>query len=64
MVGAVVVRDGEVVGKGYHRRLGGPHAEVEALAASVGGSVEAMYYALSPSSPVLTTGGPRPVARR
>lgn len=32
MVGAVVVRDGEVVGKGYHRRLGGPHAEVEALA--------------------------------
>ncbi len=31
MVGCVVVRDGEVVGEGYHRRVGGPHAEVEAL---------------------------------
>lgn len=25
------MRDGEVVGEGYHRRPGGPHAEVEAL---------------------------------
>lgn len=33
-VGAVVVRDGEVVGEGWHRRAGGPHAEVEALAAA------------------------------
>ncbi len=31
MVGALVVRDGAVVGSGYHRRVGGPHAEVEAL---------------------------------
>jgi diaminohydroxyphosphoribosylaminopyrimidine deaminase / 5-amino-6-(5-phosphoribosylamino)uracil reductase len=31
MVGAVVVRDGEVVGEGYHREYGHPHAEVEAL---------------------------------
>jgi len=31
MVGAVVVRDGAVVGEGYHRRFGGPHAEVVAL---------------------------------
>lgn len=34
MVGAVVVRGGEVVGSGYHRRVGGPHAEAEALAAA------------------------------
>jgi diaminohydroxyphosphoribosylaminopyrimidine deaminase/5-amino-6-(5-phosphoribosylamino)uracil reductase len=31
MVGCVVVRDGEVVGEGWHRKFGGPHAEVEAL---------------------------------
>ncbi len=30
-VGAVVVRDGEIVGKGYHKCAGGPHAEVNAL---------------------------------
>jgi diaminohydroxyphosphoribosylaminopyrimidine deaminase / 5-amino-6-(5-phosphoribosylamino)uracil reductase len=31
MVGAVVVRDGEVVGEGWHREYGQAHAEVEAL---------------------------------
>ncbi len=31
MVGAVVVQQGVVVGQGWHRRYGGPHAEVEAL---------------------------------
>ncbi|HOX09637.1 MAG TPA: bifunctional diaminohydroxyphosphoribosylaminopyrimidine deaminase/5-amino-6-(5-phosphoribosylamino)uracil reductase RibD [Candidatus Omnitrophota bacterium] len=30
-VGAVVVRAGRIVGKGYHRHAGGPHAEVYAL---------------------------------
>ncbi len=34
LVGAVVVRDGEVVGEGWHEELGGPHAEVNALAAA------------------------------
>jgi diaminohydroxyphosphoribosylaminopyrimidine deaminase/5-amino-6-(5-phosphoribosylamino)uracil reductase len=34
MVGAVVVKGGQVVGRGYHRRAGLPHAEVEALAAA------------------------------
>jgi len=31
MVGAVVVKDDEVVGRGYHRKAGGPHAEILAL---------------------------------
>lgn len=31
MVGAVLVKRGEVLGRGWHRRAGGPHAEVEAL---------------------------------
>lgn len=31
MVGCVIVRDGEVVGKGYHHKFGGPHAEIDAL---------------------------------
>ena len=31
MVGAVVVANGAVVGSGYHRRAGGPHAEIVAL---------------------------------
>jgi diaminohydroxyphosphoribosylaminopyrimidine deaminase / 5-amino-6-(5-phosphoribosylamino)uracil reductase len=30
-VGAVLVRGGQVVGEGYHRKAGGPHAEIEAL---------------------------------
>ena len=34
LVGAVVVRDGAVVGEGWHRRRGEPHAEVLALEAA------------------------------
>jgi diaminohydroxyphosphoribosylaminopyrimidine deaminase / 5-amino-6-(5-phosphoribosylamino)uracil reductase len=34
VVGAVVVRDGEVVGEGWHERKGGPHAEVVVLDAA------------------------------
>lgn len=34
MVGAVVVRDGKILGEGYHERYGGPHAEVQAAAAA------------------------------
>ncbi|MFN3531584.1 MAG: bifunctional diaminohydroxyphosphoribosylaminopyrimidine deaminase/5-amino-6-(5-phosphoribosylamino)uracil reductase RibD [Candidatus Brocadia sp.] len=31
MVGAVLVKNGEIVGKGYHRVFGGPHAEIHAI---------------------------------
>ena len=31
MVGALLVRGGKVIGRGWHRRAGGPHAEIEAL---------------------------------
>jgi diaminohydroxyphosphoribosylaminopyrimidine deaminase/5-amino-6-(5-phosphoribosylamino)uracil reductase len=34
LVGAVIVRDGRVLGEGAHLRAGGPHAEVEALRAA------------------------------
>lgn len=32
MVGAVLVKNGAVIGRGWHRRAGEPHAEIEALA--------------------------------
>jgi len=32
MVGSVVIQDDRVIGEGYHRRAGGPHGEVDALA--------------------------------
>ena len=32
MVGAVIVKDGRVIGEGYHKRYGGLHAEREAIA--------------------------------
>ncbi len=34
MVGAVIVKRGQVVGEGWHRQVGGPHAEVWALRAA------------------------------
>ncbi|MGV3532798.1 MAG: bifunctional diaminohydroxyphosphoribosylaminopyrimidine deaminase/5-amino-6-(5-phosphoribosylamino)uracil reductase RibD, partial [Chthoniobacteraceae bacterium] len=32
-VGAVIVKDGKLIARGYHRKAGGPHAEVEAIRA-------------------------------
>ena len=32
MVGAVIVKDGRVIGTGYHAKFGAPHAEINALA--------------------------------
>ncbi len=49
MVGAVVVRDGLLVGSGFHSRFGGPHAEVEALsAAGEQGRGATLYVTLEP----------------
>jgi diaminohydroxyphosphoribosylaminopyrimidine deaminase/5-amino-6-(5-phosphoribosylamino)uracil reductase len=31
LVGCLIVREGKVVGRGYHQRFGGPHAEIHAL---------------------------------
>lgn len=31
MVGAVIVKDKEIISQGYHRYYGGPHAEIEAI---------------------------------
>ena len=31
MVGAVIVKNGKIVGQGYHERFGGPHAEINAI---------------------------------
>jgi diaminohydroxyphosphoribosylaminopyrimidine deaminase/5-amino-6-(5-phosphoribosylamino)uracil reductase len=36
MVGAVVVKNGRIVGSGYHKKAGAPHAEVEALSEAGG----------------------------
>ena len=49
LVGAVVVRDGEVVGEGWHVRRGAPHAEVNALAeAGERARGSTMYVSLEP----------------
>ncbi len=48
-VGAVIVKDGQVLGKGYHKKAGTPHAEINALAnasASVVGAT--LYVTLEP----------------
>lgn len=34
VVGAVIVKNGKVVGTGYHQKAGGPHAEIHALQAA------------------------------
>lgn len=51
LVGCVLVRDGEVVGEGWHERAGGPHAEVAALAAAGADAAGATaYVTLEPCS--------------
>ncbi|HEX3035174.1 MAG TPA: bifunctional diaminohydroxyphosphoribosylaminopyrimidine deaminase/5-amino-6-(5-phosphoribosylamino)uracil reductase RibD [Thermodesulfobacteriota bacterium] len=51
-VGAVVVKNGEIIGKGYHKKAGLPHAEIEAFldAERKGHSIDgaALYVTLEP----------------
>jgi diaminohydroxyphosphoribosylaminopyrimidine deaminase/5-amino-6-(5-phosphoribosylamino)uracil reductase len=53
-VGAVLVRGGKIIGEGYHKRAGGPHAEVNAVrdAKNRGHVVEGatIYLTLEPCS--------------
>ena len=51
LVGAVIVKDGRIIGEGYHEVYGGPHAEVNAVASAtedVEGST--IYVTLEPCS--------------
>ncbi len=50
LVGAVIVKDGETLGEGFHRELGGPHAEVEAIRAARGSDLHGatLYVSLEP----------------
>lgn len=50
-VGAVIVKNGRLIGKGYHRQFGGPHAEVFALQeAGQAARGATMYVTLEPCS--------------
>ncbi|MBI5453801.1 MAG: bifunctional diaminohydroxyphosphoribosylaminopyrimidine deaminase/5-amino-6-(5-phosphoribosylamino)uracil reductase RibD [Deltaproteobacteria bacterium] len=43
-VGAVIVKNGKVIGSGWHRKAGLPHAEIEALRSAKGGVKGATLY--------------------
>ena len=50
-VGAVLVRDGEVIAEGWHQQAGGPHAEVRCLESVSGDLSDAsLYVTLEPCS--------------
>src|SRR5256714_12976204 len=50
VVGAVIARDSEVIGEGWHREYGGPHAELDAIAACSGEDLSdaTLYVSLEP----------------
>lgn len=54
MVGAVLVKNGRLIGKGWHRRAGAPHAEIEAFQDAKSHNVDprgsTLYVTLEPCS--------------
>lgn len=53
MVGCVIVYEGKIIGEGYHRRYGGPHAEINAIDSVEDKSLlrnATMYVTLEPCS--------------
>ena len=49
LVGSVIVRDGEIIGEGYHQKAGEAHAEIHALNQAKGfAESAAMYVTLEP----------------
>lgn len=47
-VGAVLVRSGKVLSKGYHQKAGGPHAEIVALSRAADARGATLYLTLEP----------------
>lgn len=51
MVGVVLVKDGRIIGEGWHKQYGGPHAEVNAFASATEDPEGAtLYVSLEPCS--------------
>ncbi|WP_053954818.1 bifunctional diaminohydroxyphosphoribosylaminopyrimidine deaminase/5-amino-6-(5-phosphoribosylamino)uracil reductase RibD [Inediibacterium massiliense] len=51
LVGAVIVKNGQIIGEGYHEKFGGPHAEINAFLNSTEDVSEStMYVTLEPCS--------------
>ncbi len=52
MVGALLVKRGKVIGEGWHKRAGAPHAEIEAIRAAANSRGATLYVMLEPCSTV------------
>ena len=51
MVGCVIVKDGEIIGEGYHEKFGKPHAEINAFKNCIKDPTDAsLYVSLEPCS--------------